>query len=112
MNHDPIDIQLGKVKQNLSVSKPDPCLFHEICSGEHNLPDSPFASPTKSAAFAHESFPAADTENTASRIGVDSGSNTTGGGNHLRPPTLDIPSPRPYFFPMHRLSSDHGAMGM
>jgi hypothetical protein len=81
-------------------------------SGEHNLPDSPFASPTKSAAFAHESFPAADTENTASRIGVDSGSNTTGGGNHLRPPTLDIPSPRPYFFPMHRLSSDHGAMGM
>ncbi|KAG2541073.1 hypothetical protein PVAP13_9NG599600 [Panicum virgatum] len=80
---------------------------------EHNLPDSPFASPTKSAAFMHENFPSAETENAASRVGVDSGSNADGGGgNHLRPPTLDIPSPRPYFFPMHRLSSDHGAMGM
>ncbi|KAG2552200.1 hypothetical protein PVAP13_9KG094000 [Panicum virgatum] len=71
-------------------------------SGEHNLPDSPFASPTKSASFAHESFPSAETENAASRMGADSSSNTDGGGNHLRPPTLDIPSPRPYFFPMHR----------
>ncbi|KAG2541074.1 hypothetical protein PVAP13_9NG599600 [Panicum virgatum] len=70
---------------------------------EHNLPDSPFASPTKSAAFMHENFPSAETENAASRVGVDSGSNADGGGgNHLRPPTLDIPSPRPYFFPMHR----------
>ncbi|TKV96320.1 hypothetical protein SEVIR_9G420900v4 [Setaria viridis] len=81
-------------------------------SGEHNLPDSPFASPTKSAVFAHDSFAATETESAVSRIGVESGNNTDGGGNHLRPPTLDIPSPRPYFFPMHRLSSDHGAMGM
>ncbi|CAN6325339.1 unnamed protein product [Urochloa humidicola] len=80
-------------------------------SGEHNLPDSPFASPTKSAVFAHDSF-ATETESGASRIVVDSGSNTDAGSNHLRPPMLDIPSPRPYFFPMHRLSSDHGAMGM
>ncbi|WVZ56795.1 hypothetical protein U9M48_007275 [Paspalum notatum var. saurae] len=80
-------------------------------SGEHNLPDSPFASPTKSTALAHESFATTETENTASRVCVDSGSNTDGGSNHLRPPALDIPSPRSYFFPMHRLS-DHGAMGM
>ncbi|OEL21428.1 Zinc finger CCCH domain-containing protein 22 [Dichanthelium oligosanthes] len=81
-------------------------------SGEHNLPDSPFASSTKSAAFALDSFSINETESAATRSSVDSGSNTDGGGNHLRPPTLDIPSPRPYFFPMHRLSSDHGAMGM
>ncbi|CAN6312917.1 unnamed protein product [Urochloa humidicola] len=82
-------------------------------SGEHNLPDSPFASPTKAAVFARDSFTTAtEAESGASRIVVDSGSNTDGGSNHLRPPMLDIPSPRPYFFPMHRLSSDHGAMGM
>ncbi|CAL4930798.1 unnamed protein product [Urochloa decumbens] len=82
-------------------------------SGEHNLPDSPFASSNKPAVFAHDSFTATtETESGASRIVVDTGSNTDGGSNHLRPPMLDIPSPRPYFFPMHRLSSDHGAMGM
>ncbi|AQL06939.1 Putative RNA-binding zinc finger family protein [Zea mays] len=84
-------------------------------SGEHNLPDSPFASPTKSAALLHDSFTATETESTAaSRVGVDAGvgSKIDGGSNHLRPPALEIPSPSSYFFPMHRLSSDHGAMGM
>ncbi|AQL06942.1 Putative RNA-binding zinc finger family protein [Zea mays] len=43
-------------------------------SGEHNLPDSPFASPTKSAALLHDSFTATETESTAaSRVGVDAG---------------------------------------
>ncbi|KAL6660084.1 hypothetical protein ACP70R_002206 [Stipagrostis hirtigluma subsp. patula] len=70
-------------------------------SAEHNLPDSPFASPTKSAALAHDGFAASETEITASRVGADSGSNA-GGGNHFRPSALDIPSPRAYFFPMPR----------
>ncbi|KAK3151517.1 hypothetical protein QOZ80_3AG0246870 [Eleusine coracana subsp. coracana] len=81
-------------------------------SAEHNLPDSPFASPTKLAAMKQDGFAAttAGTENASSRVGVDCGSNADGGG--LRPSPLEIPSPRPFFFPMHRLSSDHGAMGM
>lgn len=62
------------------MSKPDRCLFH-VNSGDHNLPDSPFASPTKSAALVHDSFAATEPENTASLVGskIDSGS------NHLRP---------------------------
>ncbi|ONL97648.1 Zinc finger CCCH domain-containing protein 46, partial [Zea mays] len=51
-------------------------------SGEHNLPDSPFASPTKSAALVHDSFAATEPENTASCVG----SKIDGGSNHLRPP--------------------------
>ncbi|KAL5680244.1 hypothetical protein ACJX0J_006629, partial [Zea mays] len=65
-------------------------------SGEHNLPDSPFASPTKSAALVHDSFAATEPENTASCVG----SKIDGGSNHLRPPALEIPSPSSYFFPM------------
>lgn len=79
------------------MSKPDRCLFH-VNSGDHNLPDSPFASPTKSAALVHDSFAATEPENTASLVG----SKIDGGSNHLRPPALEIPSPSSYFFPMRR----------
>ncbi|TVU37198.1 hypothetical protein EJB05_10501 [Eragrostis curvula] len=82
-------------------------------SGEHNLPDSPFASPTKSAAFAHDPFApteleisAVSTGCNASYVGINNGGSLT---NHLRPSALDIPSPKTYFFPMSRLSSDRGA---
>ncbi|KAG2647620.1 zinc finger CCCH domain-containing protein 53-like isoform X3 [Panicum virgatum] len=82
-------------------------------SAEHNLPDSPFASPTKSAAaFAHDPFTPTESEiaspgrNAASFAGINNGGLTS----HFRPSALDIPSPKPYFFPaMSRLSSDHGA---
>ncbi|ONM08726.1 hypothetical protein ZEAMMB73_Zm00001d033826 [Zea mays] len=50
-------------------------------SGDHNLPDSPFASPTKSAALVHDSFAATEHENTASLVG----SKIDVGSNHLRP---------------------------
>jgi hypothetical protein len=86
-----------------------------LSSAEHNLPDSPFASPTKStAAFAHDPFAPTESEiaaaaspgrNAASFAGISNGGLTS----HLRPSALDIPSPKPYFFPMSRLSSDHGA---
>ncbi|KAL6896627.1 hypothetical protein ACP4OV_007199 [Aristida adscensionis] len=89
-------------------------------SVEHNLPDSPFASPTKSAAaaaFAHDPFApaespiaAASTGCNASYVGMSNGGGNGGSiSSHLRPSALDIPSPKPYFFPMSRLSSDHGA---
>lgn len=91
-------------------------------SAEHNLPDSPFASPTKSGAFARDPFAPTDAEIaaatastgcTAAYNGVNSNGARNGGINHhLLPPALDIPSPKPYFFPMSRLSSDHGAIGM
>jgi hypothetical protein len=73
------------------------------CSAEHNLPDSPFASPTKSAALARDPFAAiVDREMAASpgRNGAGSFAGISSGGvlaGHLRPSALDIPSP---FFPM------------
>nr|CAB3459002.1 unnamed protein product [Digitaria exilis] len=84
-------------------------------SAEHNLPDSPFASPTKSAAaYAHDPFAPTESElaaaasparTAASFAGINNGGLT----GHLRPAALDITSPKPYFFPISRLSSDHGA---
>ncbi|XP_066391511.1 zinc finger CCCH domain-containing protein 53-like isoform X1 [Miscanthus floridulus] len=91
-------------------------------SAEHNLPDSPFAWPTKKSAataFSRDPFAPSDSEiaaaaaaspgrnaTAASFAGINNGGGLTG---HLRPSALDIPSPKPYFFPMSRLSSDHGA---
>ncbi|KAJ1292460.1 hypothetical protein BS78_02G393000 [Paspalum vaginatum] len=87
-------------------------------SAEHNLPDSPFASPTEpaAAAFSHDPFAPAESEiaaaspvrkaTTASFAGINNGGGLT---SHLRPSALDIPSPKAYFFPMSRLSTDHGA---
>ncbi|KAL5197127.1 hypothetical protein ABZP36_000639 [Zizania latifolia] len=86
-------------------------------SVEHNLPDSPFASPTKAAAaFARDPFAptepeiavtAASTGCSLSYVGINNGA-----GNHLLPSASDMASPKPYFFPMSRLASDHGAIGM
>ncbi|KAG8063516.1 hypothetical protein GUJ93_ZPchr0003g17951 [Zizania palustris] len=84
---------------------------------EHNLPDSPFASPTKSSESACQCFTIDDasviaaSSCSASHVGVCAGANAGGGINHLRPPTLDIPSPRD-FFPVPRLDSDNGVIGM
>ncbi|KAK3126048.1 hypothetical protein QOZ80_7BG0613200 [Eleusine coracana subsp. coracana] len=88
-------------------------------SAEHNLLDSPFASLTKSAAFAHDPFTSSELEIStavstgcnASYVGMNNGASNGGSllTNHLRPSALDIPSPKNYFFPMSRLSSDHGA---
>ncbi|CAN6169272.1 unnamed protein product [Urochloa humidicola] len=85
-------------------------------SAEHNLPDSPFASPTKSAAaFARDPFAPTESEVAAASPGRSITSSFAGINNggltaHFRPSALDIPSPpKPYFFPMSRLSSDHGA---
>ncbi|CAN6219969.1 unnamed protein product [Urochloa humidicola] len=81
-------------------------------SAEHNLPDSPFASPTKSAAsFARDPFAATVSEVAAASPGRSfTGINNGGLTAHFRPSALDIPSPpKPYFFPMSRLSADHGA---
>ncbi|XP_066388061.1 LOW QUALITY PROTEIN: zinc finger CCCH domain-containing protein 22-like [Miscanthus floridulus] len=105
-------VNAGDKEESACEASPDAADSDQ--SGEHNLPDSPFASPTKSAALVHDSFTATETENTSSRVGVDVGvgSKIDGGSNHLRPPALEIPTPSSYFFPMHRLSSDHGAMGM
>ncbi|XP_062211130.1 zinc finger CCCH domain-containing protein 22-like [Phragmites australis] len=107
-----LEVKVNGGDKEESAGEASPIAADSDQSAEHNLPDSPFASPTKSAAFAHDGFPATEAETAASRVGVDSCSNADGGGNHVRPPALDIPTPRPYFFPMHRLSSDHGAMGM
>ncbi|CAM0873010.1 unnamed protein product [Alopecurus aequalis] len=80
-------------------------------SGEQELPQNPFASPTKSATLPRGGEVAGDGCN-ASLNGVCTGGNAGGDTNHFLPSALDMPSPRPYFFPMSRLSSDHGAIGM
>uniref|UniRef100_A0A0E0APD5 C3H1-type domain-containing protein n=1 Tax=Oryza glumipatula TaxID=40148 RepID=A0A0E0APD5_9ORYZ len=88
-------------------------------SVEHNLPDSPFASPTKSAGFARDPFAPTEAEISATAstgcsatyVGINNGV-SNGGTNHLLPSALDMPSPKPYFFPMSRLASDHSAIGM
>jgi hypothetical protein len=81
---------------------PTHCAVLRSSSAEHNLPDSPFASPTKSAAaFAHDPFTPTESEiaspgrNAASFAGINNGGLTS----HFRPSALDIPSPKPYFFP-------------
>ncbi|XP_006650026.2 zinc finger CCCH domain-containing protein 23-like [Oryza brachyantha] len=82
-------------------------------SAVHNLPDSPFASSTKSTAFSTATAAPATTGegDFAGGSGCNVGSSSVGVTSHLRPPTLDIPSPRTCFFPMPRLS-EHGAIGM
>uniref|UniRef100_A0A0E0CZY2 C3H1-type domain-containing protein n=1 Tax=Oryza meridionalis TaxID=40149 RepID=A0A0E0CZY2_9ORYZ len=80
---------------------------------EHNLPDSPFASPTKSSVSAHQSFTTTDTgvvatsSCSASHVGVSAGTNAGGGINHLRPSALDIPSPRDFFSVSRRVARSH-----
>jgi hypothetical protein len=77
-----------------------------LSSAGRNLPDSPFASPTKSAAFARDPFTSIELEisgastffSNASFVGANNGGSLT---NHLRPSALDIPSPKNYF-PMSR----------
>ncbi|KAM0841434.1 hypothetical protein ACQ4PT_059045 [Festuca glaucescens] len=80
-------------------------------SGDHDLPESPFESPTKSATLTQDGDVASD-GCSSSHNGVCTGANAGGGTNHILPSALDIPSSRPYFFPMSRLSSDHRAIGM
>ncbi|KAL5199055.1 hypothetical protein ABZP36_002567 [Zizania latifolia] len=86
-------------------------------SAEHNLPDSPFASPTKAAAaFARDPFTPNEAEISAATASTGCSASyasiNNGATNHLLPSALDMPSPKPYFFPMSRLASDHGAIGM
>nr|CAB3496054.1 unnamed protein product [Digitaria exilis] len=94
--------KVNAVDKEESAGEASPNAADSDQSGEHNLPDSPFASTAKSAAFGHDSFTATETDSAVSRTVVDAGSITDSGGSHLRPPALDIPSPKPYFFPMHR----------
>ncbi|KAJ6844168.1 putative zinc finger CCCH domain-containing protein 53 [Iris pallida] len=81
---------------------------------EHNLPDSPFASPTKASAFAGDFFSApasaaiADTDLFAASAGHGNGN------HHLLPPSsaLDMSSFKSCLFQMPRFSSGHGAVGL
>ncbi|XP_038980370.1 zinc finger CCCH domain-containing protein 53-like isoform X2 [Phoenix dactylifera] len=92
-------------------------------SAEHNLPDSPFASPTKTS-FTLDSFSAGEADNlaasaaaTASYIGTSNSSSSS--NNHLftstllpATSTLDMATFKSCLFQMPRFSSGHGAIGM
>ncbi|XP_064977943.1 zinc finger CCCH domain-containing protein 53-like isoform X1 [Musa acuminata AAA Group] len=88
--------------------------IHE--SAEHILPDSPFASPTKSS-IALDPFSAAEADIAATSAAiVNNGSSSSA---HLIPSTLlpststiDMASHKSCFLQMPRFSSSHGAIGM
>ncbi|CAA6654530.1 unnamed protein product [Spirodela intermedia] len=95
-------------------------------SAEHNLPDSPFASPTK-CSFAGNAFsvnseaaeatsPAAGSPNNNVDGCLSNGSNNNGHlitSSLLAPSsTLDMASFNSCFFPIPRFSSGHGAVGL
>ncbi|XP_078160316.1 zinc finger CCCH domain-containing protein 53-like isoform X2 [Carex rostrata] len=82
-------------------------------SVEHNLPDSPFASPTaaKNAFNKLDPFSVSDVE--VSSINGDNGNVHLLGSPMLSPATsLDMATAKSFFFPVTRISSDHGAIGM
>ncbi|XP_019706299.1 zinc finger CCCH domain-containing protein 53 isoform X2 [Elaeis guineensis] len=96
-------------------------------SAEHNLPDSPFASPTKTS-FTLDSFSAGEADNlaasaaaTASSIGsnISNSGSSSSSNSHLftstllpATSTLDMTTFKSCFFQMPRFSSGHGAIGM
>nr|XP_009419824.1 PREDICTED: zinc finger CCCH domain-containing protein 53 isoform X1 [Musa acuminata subsp. malaccensis]XP_018675455.1 PREDICTED: zinc finger CCCH domain-containing protein 53 isoform X1 [Musa acuminata subsp. malaccensis]XP_018675456.1 PREDICTED: zinc finger CCCH domain-containing protein 53 isoform X1 [Musa acuminata subsp. malaccensis] len=88
--------------------------IHE--SAEHNLPDSPFASPKKSS-IVPDPFSVPEMEMAAAAaasVNDSSSSNTYLIASTLPPSssTLDMASHKSCFFQMPRVSSTHGAIGM
>ncbi|XP_073104459.1 zinc finger CCCH domain-containing protein 53-like isoform X2 [Elaeis guineensis] len=90
-------------------------------SVEHNLPDSPFASPTRSSFTLESAAAAGEADNvaasaaaTASCNGTNSSSNSHLITSTLLPTTstLDMTSFKSCFFQMPKFSSGHGAIGM
>ncbi|KAF8395800.1 hypothetical protein HHK36_019754 [Tetracentron sinense] len=95
-------------------SNHEDCNFHE--SLEHNLPDSPFASPTESIGDHHSFFSSVSGESDRSNpiSATSSSANNNLITSSLMPATsaLDIASFKSCFFQMPRFSSGHGAIGM
>uniref|UniRef100_A0A804JA64 Uncharacterized protein n=1 Tax=Musa acuminata subsp. malaccensis TaxID=214687 RepID=A0A804JA64_MUSAM len=86
-------------------------------SAEHNLPDSPFASPPTKSPFMPDSFSAGEDMSTCC---ITNNSSSSSNNSHLIASTLlpttsslDVPSfSSSCFFQMPRFSSGHGAVGM
>ncbi|KAF6148881.1 hypothetical protein GIB67_014252 [Kingdonia uniflora] len=107
-NHDDYDFHNSNNSNNI------------INNLEHNLPDSPFASPTKSGGDNHPFFPTITSE--TDKMSLSSSSSSTSTNNNSLIPssllptaatsTLDISSYKLCFFPITRFSSGHGAIGM
>nr|CAD1817433.1 unnamed protein product [Ananas comosus var. bracteatus] len=104
----------GKANPNVD------CDFQES-SLEHNLPDSPFASPTKaSSSSSSSSFLLGDSSSFSSAIMLpvespQSNSTSSFMASNLLPPTSTLDLASSYnscFFQMPRFSSGHGAIGM
>lgn len=82
---------------------------------EHNLPDSPFASPTKAAGDYVSTFsnPSGEAEKNAATISASSSANNLITSSLLpATSTLDMASFKSCYFQMPRFSSEHGAIGM
>lgn len=107
---------LGKDGNNNSKGKEGPCLEdHNLPeSFEHNLPDSPFASPTKGASKYMTAFSGSgEMENTAITATTSVNNNSRASAfSFLGPSTLDIPPFKSCYFQMPRSSPGHGAIGM
>ncbi|KAG1371420.1 Zinc finger CCCH domain-containing protein 22 [Cocos nucifera] len=89
-------------------------------SDEHNLPDSPFASPIRSSFTLGSAAGEADNvAASAAATATCNGTNSSSSNNHLitstllpTTSTLDMTSFKSCFFQMPRFSSGHGAIGM
>ncbi|XP_020588726.1 zinc finger CCCH domain-containing protein 53-like isoform X2 [Phalaenopsis equestris] len=99
----PLNNNAGNKVESAEEPSPKDNMNFPVCI-EHNLPDSPFASPTKASSFSTDlSFSATS--------GVGGG----GGGGNPTGTSLLLPSPplSPYCFQIPaRFTSDHGAIGM
>ncbi|OVA06892.1 RNA recognition motif domain [Macleaya cordata] len=96
--------------------KLDDCSFHD--SLEHNLPDSPFASPIKSGGDPPSFFSSTSSMEAVAAAAAPSSSSSSSSSlitsTAIMPATstLDMASLKSCFFQIPRFSSDHGAIGM
>ncbi|KAJ4753791.1 CCCH-type zinc fingerfamily protein with RNA-binding domain-containing protein [Rhynchospora pubera] len=107
-----VNVASADKEESTDEASPNADSDFQESSVEHNLPDSPFASPTAAkSAFGLDPFSVSDAE--VSSINSASGNGHLLGSPLLSPATsLDMASAKSYFLPMTRISSDHGAIGM
>ncbi|XP_078160315.1 zinc finger CCCH domain-containing protein 53-like isoform X1 [Carex rostrata] len=108
-----VNVASADKEESTDEASPNADSDFQESSVEHNLPDSPFASPTaaKNAFNKLDPFSVSDVE--VSSINGDNGNVHLLGSPMLSPATsLDMATAKSFFFPVTRISSDHGAIGM
>jgi hypothetical protein len=107
-----VNVASADKEESTDEASPNADSDFQESSVEHNLPDSPFASPTAAKnAFKLDPFSVSDVE--ISSINSANGNGHLLGSPLLSPATsLDMAAAKSFFLPVTRISSDHGAIGM